>query len=66
MIYIKLDSDMNLAITVNAPIYRGDNLANKITYLIPETVGELNVEAASVFLTYIRADGVADIISLER
>lgn len=66
MIYIKLDGDMDLAITVNAPIYRGDNLANKITYLIPETVGELNVEAASVFLTYIRADGVADIISLER
>lgn len=46
MIYIKLDSEMDLAITVNAPIYRGDNLANKITYLIPESVGELNVEAS--------------------
>lgn len=66
MIYIKLDGDMDLAITVNSPIYRGDNLATKITYLIPESVGEINVQAASVFLTYIRADGVADIVCLDR
>lgn len=46
MIYIKLNSEMDLAITVNVPIYRGDNLANKITYLIPESVGELSVEAS--------------------
>lgn len=32
MIYIKLDESMNLVMTVNEPIYRGDNLNQKITY----------------------------------
>ena len=35
MIYIKLDESMNLVMTVNEPIYRGDNLNQKIVYLIP-------------------------------
>lgn len=39
MIYIKLDDSMNLVITVNEPIYRGDNLNQKIIYLIPLQVG---------------------------
>lgn len=66
MLYIKLDDDMNLVITVNEPIYRGDNLSRKITYLIPTMVGEIDMFTASVFLNYICADGVADVVVLER
>lgn len=43
MIYIKLDEDMNLVITKNEPIYRGDHLNRKITYLIPITVGDIDM-----------------------
>lgn len=66
MLYIKLDETMSLVITVYEPIYRGDNLNQKITYLIPKNVGEIDMLAATVFLCYIRADGVPDIITLER
>ena len=64
--FIMLDEDMNLVITVNDPIYRGDNLSKKITYLIPLTVGEVDVQSADVYLSYIRADGIADMVLLER
>lgn len=66
MLYIKLDDDMSLVITVNEPIYRGDNLSQKITYLIPTVVGEIDMLTASVFLSYVRADGVADVVVLDR
>ena len=65
MFYIKLDDNMNLVITVKNPIYRGDNLNQKIIYLIPTTVEEIDIAAATVYLMYIRADGVPDIITLE-
>lgn len=42
MLYIKLDDDMDLTITVNEPIYRGDNLNQKITYLVPKLVNEID------------------------
>lgn len=66
MIYIKMDSDSSLIITKNEPIYRGENLCKKITYLIPLAVGEINPENSFVYLCYIRADGVADIVLLNR
>lgn len=66
MTYIKLASDMSLNITVWNPIYRGDNLSNKIIYLIPFTVGEIDMVAAAVYLNYVRADGTADIVLLNR
>jgi len=65
-LYIKLDESMNLVITVNEPIYRGDNLNRKIIYLIPLTVGEIDILTANVYLSYIRSDGVADVVILER
>lgn len=64
--YIKLDESMNLVVTVNEPLYRGDNLNRKIIYLIPLTVGEIDMLTANVYLSYIRADGVADVVILER
>ena len=66
MIYIKLDEDMNLVITKNEPIYRGDHMNRKITYLIPITVGDIDMLRATVYLSYIRADGTADIALLVR
>lgn len=67
MIYIKLDESMTLAITVNGPIYRGDNLAEKIIYLTPKKLNEIDIAGgARLYLSYIRADGTADIILLDR
>lgn len=66
MFYIKLESDMSLVITVREPIYRGDNLNQKIRYLVPLTVGDIDMQTAFVYLSYIRADGAADVVCLER
>lgn len=65
MFYIKLDHDMNLVVTSREPIYRGDHLNQKIIYLIPFQVGDINMAAATVYLSYIRADGTADIVLLK-
>lgn len=64
--YIKLDENMDLIITIDEPIFRCDNLNRKITYLIPTTVGDIDMLTASVFLSYIRADGEPDVVTLER
>lgn len=66
MFYIKLDDSMDLVITKKQPIYRGDNLNQKIIYLIPTTVEEIDMATATVYLLYIRADGVADVVTLEQ
>lgn len=66
MFYIKLDESMNLVVTQREPIYRGDNLSRRIIYLIPLTVGEIDPLTANFYLSYIRADGVADVVALER
>lgn len=66
MFYIKLDENMDLVITKKQPIYRGDNLNQKIIYLIPTTVEEIDMATATVYLLYIRADGVADVVALEQ
>lgn len=66
MLYIKLDESMNLVITQNEPIYRGDHMNQKITYLIPIMVGDIDMLTATVYLSYIRADGTADIALLVR
>ena len=47
-------------------VFRGDNLNQKIIYLIPLQVGEIDMLTATPYLSYIRADGVADIVRLER
>ena len=48
--YIKLDENMNLVITNQEPLYRGDNLNRKIIYLIPLSVGEIDPAAAMLYL----------------
>ena len=64
--YIKLDRKRNLVITRNRIIHRGDNLNRNITFLIPNMVGDIDMSQACVYLSYIRPDGVADIVILER
>lgn len=66
MFYIKLDNEMNLIVTSREALYRGDNLNQKITYLIPFQVGDIDMNTATVYLSYIRADGTADIVLLKR
>lgn len=66
MFYIKLDEDMNLVTTVKETIYRGDNLNQKIIYLIPLKVGDIDMLTATVYLNFIRADGEPDVVMLER
>lgn len=66
MFYIKLDSEMNLVVTSKEAIYRGDHLNQKIIYLIPFQVGDIDMMTATVYLSYIRADGTADIVLLKR
>lgn len=66
MFYIKLDNGMNLMVTSREALYRGDHLNQKLTYLIPMQVGNIDIGAAAVYLSYIRADGTADIDLLNR
>lgn len=66
MFYIKMEGDRQLAITVQESIYRGDNLNQKLCFLLPATVGEVDTAASRVFLNYIRADGTAEVVELKR
>ena len=66
MFYIKLDENIDLVITVKETLYRGDNLNRKIVYLLPLTVGDIDVSTAYVYLNYVREDGAADVVMLER
>lgn len=65
MIYIKLDQMMSLTITRNGPVHRGDNLFENLIYLIPKNLNGYNPIDTDVYLSYIRPDGVADIVTLE-
>ena len=65
MIYIKLDAMMNLTITRNGPIHRGDNLFQNLIYLIPMDLNGIDALNTDVCLSYIRPDGTADIVTLE-
>lgn len=66
MFYIKLDDNMDLVITVREPIYRGDNLSRKITYLIPFKIGEIDTLTTMIYLSYVRPDGSGDVVALQR
>lgn len=66
MTYIKIDENLNLVTTVAEPIFQGENLSKSVTFLVPKTVGDLSVESSLAYLVYIRADGHADIVYLQR
>lgn len=67
MFYIKLDDDRSLVTTMWEPIYRGDHLNQKIIYLIPTMVDDIDMSDAAVYLNTLRVeDGEPNIIILER
>ena len=67
MFYIKLDDDRNLVTTTWEPIYRGDHLNQKIRYLIPTYVDDIDMSTAAVYLNTLRVeDGEPNIIILEK
>lgn len=66
MFYIKLTEDKDLQVTVREPIYRGENLNERLIFLLPDTVDELSTEASLVYLSYIRADSGADVVLLDK
>lgn len=65
MTYVLLQNDMNLVVSKYSPIYRGDNLSQQITFLIPAKIGTMDTMATTVFLTYVRPDGTPDVVILQ-
>lgn len=65
MFYIKLENDESLVVTVKEPIFRGENLNQKIIYLIPPMIDDIDVTSSRVYLNYVRADGVPNVVKLE-
>lgn len=65
MTYITLSTDMSLRITKSTAIYRGDNLNTAIAFLLPKKIDNIDLQTATVFLSYIRADGEPDMVILE-
>lgn len=66
MTYIKLTNDMQLIVTQEGTIYRGDNMGQAITFLVPLRVSEIDIGTATIFLNYIRPDGSPEVVILER
>lgn len=56
--YIKMTDDKELLITIPTTIYRGETKADLITFLIPNSLGDLNVADCIVTMRYILPDGV--------
>lgn len=65
LFYIKLENDESLVITAKDTIYRGENLNQKIIYLIPRTVDDVDIMSSRIYLNYVREDGIADVVELE-
>lgn len=66
MFYIKLKEDKELEITSKEPIYRGENLNQHLIFLLPMKIDDIDLQVTTVYMSNIRADGVADVIELER
>lgn len=64
--YITLSPDKSLVITKSTPIYRGDNMNTAITFLLPMRLDNVDLNTATVFLSYIRADGEPDMVILQQ
>lgn len=62
--YIKLDENMNLAVTINESLYRGDRRNRRIIFLIPHTIGEVDAVSSTIYMNYVRPDGTTDVALL--
>ena len=66
MTYVKVNDELDLAITEAEPIYQGENFSKSVTFIVPKIVSELDIKSTIAYLVYIRADGHPDIVYLER
>lgn len=55
--YIKMNSDKSLIITIPTTIYRGENKADLITFLVPAQYGDINLADCAMMMRYILPDG---------
>lgn len=55
--YIKMNDDKSLVITIPTTLYRGDHNADLITFLLPTSYGEMNIADCVVTMGYIAPDG---------
>ena len=56
--YIKMNSDKNLIITVLTTIYRGDKNADLITFLLPAEYEGKNIADCSITMRYVLPNGI--------
>lgn len=56
--YIKMNDDKSLVITIPTTIYRGETRADIITFLVPSSYGPVNVADGEMILRYIGPDGI--------
>ena len=55
--YVRMNEDKNLLITVNTTIYRGETNADLITFLIPAVYEDVNIADCGVLMRYVLPDG---------
>lgn len=58
--YIKMNSDKSLIITIPTTIYRGENKADLITFLVPAEYGDINMADCAMMMRYILPDGTGE------
>jgi hypothetical protein len=66
MYVLKMGQDKLLIPTKMQTIYQGDQLADTLVFLLPATLGDIDLSGATVMLTYIRADGSANVELLKQ
>lgn len=66
MTYLLLDKWKNLIATKRDAIYRGEDLSEKITFVLPLSIGDIDIGTATVRLNYTRSDEWSNIVSLTK
>ena len=66
MYAIKMDADKNLVTTVHSVIYRGENNADTLTFLLPQVYETIDISDCAVLMRYILPDGTGRSEELER
>lgn len=65
--YIKMQSDKSLTITIPTTVYRGETNADLITFLLPAVYEEKNIADCSIVMRYVLPDGTgcSDVLDME-
>lgn len=62
--YIKMNSDKTLIITIPTTIYRGETRADIITFLVPATYEDINIADCAMMMRYVLPNGIGKSESL--